>query len=268
MGQVNFPEVDSKLQPVFNLQQSLDLPACMHRLISALPPSAPALRKQPRPSGAWKAVRDERTQCFASALSNGGYCCGVRVRVHAYACVRPSVRVAINAAAFCDSWFLLIGLVYVTELPELVCYHNGTYLTHHSKLANVGDAVRVEDSVKDWFAATKRKLRRFDPDYLEARASEGIQLGSMDGGCSSRAGGGGGAGRGGKGSDSDADADSDDSGSGGGGGGGGGGKTGNRSGGGRGGGRMNLRRLNKGASPTRVRGDDSSGSGSSDSDTN
>lgn len=159
--------------------------------------------------------------------------------------------------AFWDS--RLKGLVYVTELPELVCYHNGTYLTHHSKLASVGDAVRVEDSVKDWFAATKRKLRRFDPDYLEARASEGIQLGSMDGGCSSRA----------KGSDSDADSDSDDSGSGGGGGGGGGGKTGNRSGGGRGGGRMNLRRLNKGASTTRVRGDDSSGSGSSsESDTN
>lgn len=53
------------------------------------------------------------------------------------------------------------GLVYVTALPELVCYHNGSYLTHHSKLAKVGDAVRVGDAVKDWFAATKKKLRRY-----------------------------------------------------------------------------------------------------------
>ena len=108
-------------------------------------------------------------------------------------------------------------------------------------------------------------------DFLHERAAEGVQLGSVESGdfgrrggfgsSSSRRGGGGGG-------TNSANSDSDDSSSGGGGrggirswGGGGGGGGGN--GGGRG--RINIRKLNKGVSPARVRGDDSS-EGSSGSD--
>ena len=72
------------------------------------------------------------------------------------ACVMPRDKLGLSAEL---GW----SMVYVSTLPEIICYYDGTYVTHHGGLHKTADQDSVLEAVDRWFGKAKQRLQAYAP---------------------------------------------------------------------------------------------------------